>query len=225
MARTLKSHRSGDNDAELRTDAALDSSRPLVFVLDDDPGVREAISGLLASASLRVQAFATAAEFLRSSSIASPDCLVLDLQLPDISGLDLQRELTESDGPPIIFISGHGDIPTSVRAIKAGAIEFLPKPFSDLELLSAIDNAIAKGNERQRSRAELAELRQHFEQLSAREREVLPLIVAGHTNKQAAADLGIAEITIQVHRAQIMRKMAASSLPDLVRMAGRLGIS
>jgi FixJ family two-component response regulator len=225
MSKISKSSRSSDKGAELPAGVALDAARPLVFVLDDELRIREAIAGLLASAGLRVETFATGAEFLRASSTASPACVVLDLQLPDISGLDLQRELTEKDGPPVIFISGHGDIPTSVQAMKAGATEFLPKPFSDLELLSAIESAIAKGQEMRRKREELAELRKRFARLSAREREVLPLIVAGHTNKQAAADLGIAEITIQVHRAQIMRKLAAPSLPDLVRMAGKLGLS
>ena len=159
---------------------------------------------------------------VRAKAPDSPACLVLDLQLPDISGLDLQRELAEAGGPPIVFISGHGDIPTSVRAMKAGAIEFLPKPFSDQELLAAIDSAIAKDQEARRSRADLAELRKSYARLSPRERDVLPLIVAGLTNKHTAARLGVAEITVQVHRAQIMRKMAAPSLPDLVRMAGKL---
>ena len=222
MADMSKSSRSGGPGAESRTSAAVDSVRPIVFVLDDDPRVREALSSLLSSAGLRVVAFASAAEFLKAKSPNSPACLVLDLQLPDISGLDLQRELAEAGGPPIVFISGHGDIPTSVRAMKAGAIEFLPKPFSDQELLAAIDSAIAKDQEARRSRADLAELRKSYARLSPRERDVLPLIVAGLTNKHTAARLGVAEITVQVHRAQIMRKMAAPSLPDLVRMAGKL---
>jgi FixJ family two-component response regulator len=145
--------------------------------------------------------------------------------LPDISGLDLQRELGEADGPPIVFISGHADIPSSVRAMKAGAIEFLAKPFSDQELLAAIASAIAQHQEGQQRREELSDRRKSYARLSAREREVLPFIVAGLTNKQTAARLGIAEITVQVHRAQIVRKMGARSIPDLVRMAGKLGIS
>jgi len=208
MAEISKSSLSNDKSVESRTGAALDSTRPLVFVLDDDLGVREA--------------FSNAADFLRAGFMGPPACLILDLQLPDISGLDIQQQLAEADGPPVIFISGHGDIPTSVRAMKAGAIEFLPKPFSDSELFSAIDSAISKGRERQRNKAEIAELRKSFARLSAREREVFQLVVAGRSNKSAAAALGIAEITLQVHRAQVMRKMAASSLPDLVRMAGKL---
>jgi FixJ family two-component response regulator len=222
MADKLKSSRSGQSGLESRAGANMDPTRPIVFVLDDDPRVREALSSLLSSAGLRVVAFASAAEFLKAKSPNSPACLVLDLQLPDISGLDLQRELAEAGGPPIVFISGHGDIPTSVRAMKAGAIEFLPKPFRDQELLAAIDSAIAKDQEARRSRADLAELRKSYARLSPRERDVLPLIVAGLTNKHTAARLGVAEITVQVHRAQIMRKMAAPSLPDLVRMAGKL---
>jgi FixJ family two-component response regulator len=215
----------GGNGVAFGAAAAKDSPRPVVFVLDDDPGIRAALSSLLSSAGLHVKAFGSAAEFLKAKAPNSPNCLILDLQLPDISGLDLQRELAEAEGPPIVFISGHGDIPSSVRAIKAGAIEFLTKPFSDLELLAAIDSAIAKDREARRSRAELADLRRDYDRLSAREREVLPLIVAGLTNKHTANRLGIAEITVQVHRAQIMRKMAAQSVPDLVRMAGKLGMA
>jgi len=202
----------------------MNSGQPIVFVVDDDAGVREALSSLLSSAGLRVAAFASAAEFLRVQPLNSSNCLVLDLHLPDISGLDLQQQLADVNGPPIVFISGHGDIPSSVRAMKAGAIEFLPKPFSDQELLSAIENAIVKDRGARQSRAELAELRRLYARLSAREREVLPLIVAGLTNQHVAERLGIAKITVQVHRAQIVRKLAAQSVPDLVRIAGKLGI-
>jgi len=225
MADMPKSSGHGSHAAALGAVAARVSLRPVVFVLDDDPSVREALSSLLASAGMQVATFGSAAEFLKARVPNSPNCLILDLQLPDISGLDLQRELAEAEGPPIVFISGHGDIPSSVRAIKAGAIEFLPKPFSDLELLAAIDSAIAKDREVRQGRAEMADIRRDYGRLSAREREVLPLIVAGHTNKLTASKLGIAEITVQVHRAQIMRKMAAQSVPDLVRMAGKLGIA
>ena len=202
----------------------MNSERPVVFVLDDDPSVREALSSLLHSAGLQVSVFESAAEFLQAKRPDSPACLVLDLQLPDISGLELQRELAQADGPPIVFISGYGDIPSSVRAMKAGAIEFLPKPFSDQELLTAVHHAIVQDQGARRSRSELAELQKSYALLSTREREVLPLVVAGLTNKQSAAKLGIAEITLQVHRAQIMRKMGAQSVPELVRMAGKLGI-
>ena len=202
----------------------MNSERSVIFVLDDDPSVREALSSLLRSVGLQVSLFASAAEFLQAKKPDSPGCLILDLQLPDINGLDLQRELAQADGPPIVFISGHGDIPTSVSAMKAGAVEFLPKPFSDQELLAAVESAIAKDQSTRRSRSELAKLQKSYARLSTREREVLPLVVAGLTNKESAAKLGIAEITLQVHRAQIMRKMVAQSVPELVRMAGKLGI-
>ena len=198
------------------------------FVLDDDPAVRAALSGLLRSAGLRVVLFATAEEFLRAKVQEPPACLVLDLQLPDISGLELQRSLAETDGPPIIFISGHANIPSSVRAMKAGAVEFLVKPFRDEELLQAIESAIEQGEKSEamwQSRSELAGLRAAYEHLSRREREVLPLVVAGLTNRESAVNLGIAEITLQVHRGQIMRKLGARSVPELVRMAGKLGVS
>jgi FixJ family two-component response regulator len=200
------------------------SERPLVFVLDDDSSVRKALSSLLRSAGLQVSTFESAAEFLVTTSSASPDCLVLDLQLPDISGLELQRELAGTNGPPIVFISGHGDIPSSVQAMKAGAIEFLAKPFSDQELLEAIYSAIAQARRTRQDRSEIADLQESYALLSTREREVLPLVVTGLTNTQSAAKLGIAKITLQVHRGQIMRKMGARSVPDLVRMAGKLGI-
>jgi FixJ family two-component response regulator len=202
----------------------VNSERPLVFVLDDDPSVREALSSLLRSAGLQVSTFESAAEFLMVRSSASADCLVLDLQLPDIGGLELQRELAETNGPPIVFISGHGDIPSSVQAMKAGAIEFLAKPFSDQELLEAIHSAIAQGRKARQKRSEIADLQESYALLSTREREVLPLVVTGLTNRQSAAKLGIAKITLQVHRGQIMRKMGARSVPELVRMAGKLGI-
>jgi FixJ family two-component response regulator len=202
----------------------VNSEHPLVFVLDDDPSVREALSSLLRSDGFHVSTFESAAEFLKITSPASPDCLVLDLQLPDMSGLELQRELAKANGPPIVFISGHGDIPTSVQAMKAGAVEFLPKPFSDQELLDAIDSAIAQGKKARQNRSEIADLQESYALLSTREREVLPLVVTGLTNRQSAEKLGIAKITLQVHRAQIMRKMRAQSVPELVRMAGKLGI-
>jgi len=202
----------------------MTSDNPIVFVVDDDYRVREALSSLIASAGLRVTAYGSAAEFLEADKPDLPACLVLDLELPGPSGLDLQRELANGGGPPIIFITGHGDIPSSVRAMKAGAVEFLPKPFGDEDLLKAIDTAIALDRAARQERAELAELRRHYALLTPREREVLPLVVAGLANKQTAAELGTSEITIGVHRGQIMRKMGAGSLAELVRLADRLQI-
>ena len=203
----------------------MNSDNPIVFVVDDDHRVREAVSSLLASVGLQVVAFGSAAEFLEFEKPDSPACLVLDLELPDASGLELQRKLAAGDGPPIVFITGHGDIPSSVRAMKAGAIEFLPKPFGEQELLQAIDAAIAVDREAREKRSELVELQEHYALLTPREREVLPFVVAGFANKQTAADLGTSEITIGVHRGQIMHKMGARSLAELVRMADKLGIA
>jgi FixJ family two-component response regulator len=198
---------------------------PIVFVVDDDYRVREALSRLISSIGLRVAAFGSAAEFLESEKPDAPACLILDLELPDVSGLELQQELAAGDAPPIVFITGHGDVPSSVRAMKAGAIEFLSKPFGEKELLQAIDAAIILDREARRKRSELAELQKHYSLLTPREREVLPFVVAGFANKQTAGDLGIAENTIGVHRGQIMRKMGARSLAELVRMADKLGIA
>jgi FixJ family two-component response regulator len=203
----------------------MNSDDAIVFVVDDDYRVREALSSLIASVGLRVSAFGSAAEFLESEKPDSPACLVLDLQLPDVNGLELQRELAAGDGPPIVFITGHGDIPSSVRAMKAGAIEFLPKPFSEQELLRAIDSAIVLDREARQKRSEQAELQERYSLLTPREREVLPFVVAGFANKQTAADLGTSEITIGVHRGQIMHKMGAGSLAELVRMSDKLGIA
>jgi len=198
---------------------------PIVFVVDDDYRVREALCRLISSIGLRAAAFGSAAEFLESEKPDAPACLILDLQLPRVSGLELQQELAAGDAPPIVFITGHGDVPSSVRAMKAGAIEFLSKPFNEQELLQAIDAAITLDREARRKRSELAELQQHYSLLTPREREVLPFVVAGFANKQTAGDLGIAENTIGVHRGQIMRKMGARSLAELVRMADKLGIA
>jgi FixJ family two-component response regulator len=182
---------------------------PIVYVLDDDYRVREALTGLLSSMGLRVEVFASAAEYLKFKKPDSPGCLILDLELPGMSGLDLQREIAGGDAPAIVFVTGHGDVPSSVRAMKAGATEFLLKPFDDQELLRAIDAAIVQDREARLKRAEMAELRRRYALLTPREREVLPFVVAGLLNKQTAAELGNSEITIQVHRGQIMRKMAA----------------
>lgn len=196
----------------------------MVFVVDDDARVRNALSSLLASAGLRVSCFASGSDFLECERPDVPACLVLDLALPDRSGLQLQRELAMSNGPPIVFVTGQGDIPTSVKAMKAGAVEFLSKPFGDEELLHAIDAALELDRTARAQRAERADLERRYGRLTPREREVLPFVVAGFANKRTAGELGTSEITIGVHRGQIMRKMGAHSLVDLIRMADKLGI-
>jgi FixJ family two-component response regulator len=203
----------------------MTEDQPIIYVLDDDHRVRAALSSLLSSLGLRVEAFASAGEYLQFVKPDVPGCLILDLELPGMNGLELQQELAGGDSPPIVFVTGHGDVPSSVRAMKAGAIEFLLKPFDSQELLRSIDVAILQDRDARVKRAELAELRRRYALLTPREREVLPLVVAGLLNKQTAAELGTSEITIQVHRGQIMRKMAAPSLAELVKMAGKLGIS
>ncbi|HTA74459.1 MAG TPA: response regulator [Gemmatimonadaceae bacterium] len=196
----------------------------IVFVVDDDARVREAVAELLSSAHHEVETFGSAAEYLAFARPDLPACLVLDVELPDMSGLELQRRLDADEHPPIVFLTGHGDVPRSVRALKAGAVDFLTKPFSDAELLGAIDAAIARDRERRHARAELSALRQRWDTLTPRERDVLPLVVRGLLNKEAAATLGISEVTLQIHRSRILHKMGAASLADLVRIAGRLGI-
>jgi FixJ family two-component response regulator len=198
---------------------------PIVFVVDDDPSVRRAIKRLIGSAGLQVELFGSAQEFLQSRRPDAPSCLVLDIRLPGISGLDFQPQLAEAGiRIPIIFITAHGDIPMTVRAMKAGAVEFLTKPFRDKDLLDAIQLALERDRTRRQQESEIAALRERFESLTPREREILPLVVSGRLNKQIAAGLGTSEITIKVHRGSIMRKMQAESLADLVRMAGRLGL-
>jgi RNA polymerase sigma factor (sigma-70 family) len=195
----------------------------MVFVVDDDPSVRDALSGLIRSVGLQVETFASAQEFLRHPRSDAAACLVLDVRLPGLSGLDLQRELTNSgERMPIIFITGHGDIPMSVRAMKAGAAEFLPKPFREQDLLDAIREALQRDERSRAQRGELEHLRQKYSALTSREREVMVLVVRGLPNKQVAADLGVSEITVKVHRHSIMQKMQAGSLPELVRMSERL---
>jgi FixJ family two-component response regulator len=195
-----------------------------VFVVDDDPRICEALSELLSSMDHHVVVFRSASEYLRSPKPDLPTCLILDVQLPDTNGLDLQRQLSGGDHPPIVFITGYGDIPSSVRAMKAGAIDFLPKPFAREHLLRAVTEALDRDAKARLLRAELAQLKRRFALLTRRESEVLPWLVAGFLNKQAAAELGISEVTFQIHRGQVMRKMAAGSLAELVRMAGKLEI-
>jgi FixJ family two-component response regulator len=202
----------------------MTADRPVVFVVDDDTRVRDALSSLLTSAGLEVAVFASATEFVEADKPDAPACLILDLELPDINGLELQKELAEREAPPIVFITGHGDIPSSVKAMKAGAVEFLSKPFGDEELLRAIEAAIALDRGERLKRSERAVLDARYERLTPREREVLTFVVAGFANKQTAGELGTSEITIGVHRGQIMRKMGARSLAELVRLADRLGI-
>jgi FixJ family two-component response regulator len=203
----------------------MTKDEPIIYVLDDDQRVREALLSLLSSVGLRVEVFASAKEYLQFNKPDAPACLILDLELPGMSGLELQQEIAGEQAPPIVFVTGHGDVPSSVRAMKAGAIEFLLKPFDNQELLRSVDVAILQDREARKKRSELAELRRRYALLTPREREVLPFVVAGLLNKQTAAELGTSEITIQVHRGQIMRKMVASSLAELVKMAGKLGIS
>jgi FixJ family two-component response regulator len=197
----------------------------IVFVVDDDPPVRRAIKRLVGSEGLQVELFGSAQEFLQSTRPDVPACLVLDIRLPGINGLDFQRQLAEANiHIPIVFITGHGDIPMTVRAMKAGAVEFLTKPFLDQDLLDAIQVALERDRTRRQEESENAALRERFESLTPRELEVLRLVISGRLNKQIAAELGTSEITIKVHRGNVMRKMQAEFLADLVRMAGRLDL-
>jgi FixJ family two-component response regulator len=198
---------------------------PVVFVVDDDPGVREALSSLFRSVDLRVELFGSAADFLQHKRPEGASCLVLDIRLPGVSGLDFQAQLLKANiHTPIIFMTGHGDIPMSVRAMKAGAVDFLAKPFRDQDMLDAVAAALQRDREAREAEDSTAALRATYELLTAREREVMALVTAGLMNKQAAAQLGLSEITVKIHRGHAMKKMNARSLADLVRMAESLGL-
>lgn len=210
-----------------RDERSMPMSRttPIVFVIDDDISVRESLEALIRYEGLQVETFASAADFLHRPRATTPSCLVLDVSLPDLNGLALQEQLADRPEMPIIFITGFGDVPMTVQAMKAGAVEFLTKPFADTVLLDAIKNALTRSNAALDQDAEVGELRDNYTSLSPREREVMALVVSGLMNKQVGAELGISEITVKAHRGSVMRKMKATSLVDLVNMAAKLHLT
>ena len=203
----------------------MSEAEPTIFVIDDDPSVRQSLESLIKSVGWRGRTYGSAQEFLGSGHLDAPGCIVLDVRLPGLSGLDLQQALLRAKSHlPVIFITGHGDIPMSVQAMKAGAVEFLPKPFREQDLLDALKLALDRDRTTRQQRAELAALRTRYDSVTPREQQVMGLLVTGLLNKEIAATLGVSEVTIKVHRSQIMQKMQADSLANLVRMAERLGI-
>jgi FixJ family two-component response regulator len=199
--------------------------QPIVYVIDDDAALREALSSLFRSVGLEVKLFASAAEFLHGTLPDAPTCLVLDVRLPGVSGLDFQSELAKASiDIPIVFMTGHGDIPMTVRAMKAGAVEFLPKPFRDQDMLDAVQSGLERDRGRRKSAHDIARVKASFDSLTAREQEIMGFVAAGFMNKQVAGRLGVSEITVKVHRGNVMRKMGAKSLAELVRMADALGV-
>jgi FixJ family two-component response regulator len=223
VTRLLHTHSRSNLPRAAKLPAAPETS-PVVFVVDDDVSVRESLELLIKSAGMQPELFASAQGFLMRPRATVPCCLVLDVTLPGLNGLELQQQLAERTDMPIIFITGYGDVPTTVRAMKAGAVEFLTKPFDDQVLLDAIRHALERSRAALQTQAEMQALRACYDSLTPREREVMALVVSGLLNKQVGGELGITEITVKAHRGQVMRKMKAGSLPDLVTMAARLGV-